>query len=334
MTAQLLITIDTEEEGLWGGNYRSTGNTVENVRAGVGRFQELCDRFNIPPTYVIDAPVVQDAESVALLRTIQDDGRCEVGTHVHPWCNPPIDPAWDDCTSFLCNLPETLQRDKIAWLTDEIENKFGRRPTSFRAGRYGFDIAGARILSELGYKVDSSVIPYSNFNAEGGPNFEYAPYTPYFVGDDDLRQPCAEGTLLEVPVSVGFNRTDFHRAWAIREFAMKPWLRRMRSVGILDRLGIVRRIKCSPEQAGARDMRQLVNAYLAQNAPVMVMLFHSTSLVAGQSPYVKTAERLEQFFADLAEVFEYCLAQRGMVPATLSGFADEYARADAPATAR
>ncbi len=322
MTAKLIVSIDTEEEGLWGGQYRSTGNTVENVCAGVPRFQELCDQFQIPPTYVIDAPVVSDPGCVELLRSIQDDGRCEIGTHVHPWCNPPGDTYWDKQTSFLCNLPESLQRKKIEWLTDEIEKQFDRRPTSFRAGRYGLDIVGANILRELGYRVDSSVIPFSSWASEGGPNFERAPHTPYFIGERGICEQCASGSLLEVPVSVGFNRPNFERARAIRDVAMLPWLRRLRSVGILDRLGIVRRIKFSPEQARACDMKQLVDAYLAGQAPVMVMLFHSTSLVAGQSPYVKTAARLEEFFADLAEVFDYCLNQRGMRPETLSGFAE------------
>lgn len=324
MTAHLLVTIDTEEEGLWGGEFRTTGNTVENVRTGIGRFQALCDDFQIQPTYLIDAPVVQDQQCVELLKAIQDDRRAEIGTHVHPWCNPPHDEHWDRSTSFLCNLPEPLQRDKIAWLTDEIEQRFDRRPTSFRAGRYGLDIVGARILSSLGYTVDSSVIPFSDWTAEGGPDFQSAPHTPYRIGEDDLCLPCGDGDLLEVPVSVGFNRPDFERAQAIRDFAMRPWLRRMRSVGILDRLGIVRRIKFSPEQADARAMTQLVDAYLAQQAPVMVMLFHSTSLTPGNSPYVSDAGRLEQFYADLAEVFEVCLHRRGMTPATLSGFAAQY----------
>lgn len=328
MTAHLLVTIDTEEEGLWGGEYRATGNTVENVRAGVGRFQALCDSLGVRPTYLIDAPVVQDKPCVDILKAIQDDGRAEVGTHVHPWCNPPFTATSEvpstTNTSFLCNLPTTEQRDKICWLTDEIEEKFDRRPTSFRAGRYGLDITGARILSELGYTVDSSVIPFSNWASEGGPNFERAPHTPYFIGEDDLCSPCETGSLLEVPVSVGFNRPDFQRAWAIREIAMKPWLRRLRSVGILDRLGIVRRLKFSPEQSDARDMKQLVNAYLAGGAPVMVMLFHSTSLVPGFSPYVKTAERLERYYNDLRAILEYCLRQRNMLPTTLSEFAATY----------
>lgn len=327
MTAHLLVTIDTEEEGLWGGNYRSTGNTVENVRGGVERFQAFCDRMGIQPTYVIDAPVVQDARCVDLLKSIQDDGRAEIGTHVHPWCNPPLDSHWDAKTSFLCNLPEELQREKIRWLTNEITERFGRRPTSFRAGRYGLDIVGARILSELDYTIDSSVIPFSNWTAEGGPDFDKAPHTPYFVGGDDLRVPHESGNLLEIPVSVGFNRPDFGRAWAIREFAMRPWLRRLRSVGILDRLGIVRRLKFSPEQANARDMKQLVDAYLAQSAPVMVMLFHSTSLVPGYSPYVQTEARLDRFYADLEETFDYCINQRAMQPATMSGYASTYSLA-------
>ena len=87
--AHLIVTVDTEEECLWGGCYRRTGNTVENIR-GVPRFQELRDRFGIQPTYLIDAPVVQDNHAVELLRRIQDDDRAEIGAHVHPWCNPSI----------------------------------------------------------------------------------------------------------------------------------------------------------------------------------------------------------------------------------------------------
>ena len=329
MTSYLIVTVDTEEEGLWGRKYARSGNTVENI-CGVPRFQELCDRFGVKPTYLIDAPVVEDDAAVELLRAIQDDDRAEIGAHVHPWCNPPYGEELSPRNSYLCNLPEPLQRAKLAWITEKIESRFGRRPTSFRAGRYGLDITGARILDELGYLVDSSVIPFTDYSSDGGPDFENAPYVPYFVDGQDLCTPRETGFLLEVPVSVGFNRVDFARTQAIRRACTSPWLRQIHAEGILDRLGVVRRIKFSPEQADARRMKQLVDAYLALQAPAMVMMFHSSSLVPGYSPYVKTEEDLRRFEFRLEEVFAFCLNEREMAATSPT----ELAASLAPATAQ
>src|SRR5262245_26219040 len=180
MMSTLIVTIDTEEEGLWGGCYRRTGNTVENIQH-VPRFQALCDGFGVRPTYLIDAAVVEDERAAGLLRKIQDDGRCEIGTHLHPWCNPPFEEEIVPRNSYLCNLPLPLQRAKLSWLTERIEERMARRPTAFRAGRYGLDIVGARLLEALGYAVDSSVIPFTSYSGEEGPDFSDAPQTPYFV---------------------------------------------------------------------------------------------------------------------------------------------------------
>ena len=322
MTMALIVTVDTEEEGLWGGRYPRTGNTVENIK-GVDRFQRLCDRFNIRPTYLVDAPVVQDASAVSTLKAIQDDDRCEIGAHVHPWCNPPLNGPTDDRSSYLCNLPEQIQRDKVTWLTEQIEAQFGRRPTSFRAGRYGLDIVGARILHELGYVVDSSVIPFTNYSSEGGPNFEQAPIAPYDIDleSDNLlsssNTTANTDTLLEVPVSVGYNRTDFRRAFSVQRFIRTSPLKHFRTEGILDRLGLLRRIKFSPEQADARRMKELVDASLVQDLQVMVMMLHSSSLVPSFSPYVQTEDQLDQFYSRLEGTFEYCLATQNMNNLTL-----------------
>jgi len=320
MASHLIVTVDTEEEGLWGGRYQQTGNTVENIR-GIERFQKLCDRFDICPTYLVDSPVVEEDWAVDLLRGIQDTGRCEIGTHVHPWCNRPFTEQINSRNSYLCNLPEDLQRDKITWLTERIEERFGRRPTSFRAGRYGLDIVGARILEELGYQVDSSVIPFLNYSSQHGPDFSRASWTPYFVGGDDLCVPQSEGNLLEVPVCVGFNRRDFRRAQAIQQFVSRSWLRPGHVEGLLDRLGIIRRIKFSPEQADARMMRTLVEVCLAQQMPVMVMLLHSSSLTPGFSPYVKDDRQADRFFETLSQTFSHCIERKGMTAETLTEFA-------------
>ncbi len=319
---RLIVTIDTEEEGLWGGRYRMTGNTVENIR-GVPRFQSLCDQLGIRPVYLVDAPVVQDDRASAILGEIHAAGGCEIGTHVHPWCNPPIDEVADQRESYLCNLPESLQRAKIEWLTEAISERFGKRPVSFRAGRYGLDITGARVLAELGYRVDSSVIPFTDYSADRGPDFGNAPWQPYWVGGEDLCCAAASGKLLEVPVSVGFNRSSFSRAMRCQSLLGKAPFRWLRLEGILDRSQVLKRIKLSPEQATARDMKTLIDRYCESPSAVLVMMFHSSSLVPGESPYVGDESELEEFLGRIAETCRYFLESKAGVSRTLEDVAVE-----------
>ena len=304
MRPTLIVTVDTEEEGLWDGRFRSSGNTVKNIR-GIPRFQSLCDEFSIRPTYLVDTPVVENDEAVDVLRAIHDDGRCEIGAHLHPWCAPPFEEELTERNSYLCNLPEDLQRAKLTRLTETIEERFARRPTSFRAGRYGLDIVGARILRDLGYLVDSSVIPFTDYSHNGGPNFDDAPHQPYFIDGDDIVTPHASGFLLEVPVSVGFNRPRFRAAHRLRQLAGRRLFRALHPVGIMDRLGIVQRIKLSPEQSDAARMCRMIDAYIASGATCLVMMFHSSSLLPGASPYVPDEERLERLIDDLRDVLDY-----------------------------
>jgi hypothetical protein len=317
-----VVTVDTEEDGAWDGAFRAHGNTVRNLR-GLRRFQDCCDRYAIRPTYLVDTPVLADDAAVEMLGDFRETGRCEVGAHLHPWCAPPLEETPDAKTSFMCNLPERLQREKLTRLTDEIDRRLGRRPTSFRAGRYGLDAVGARILEELGYVVDSSVIGFLDYSSRGGPDFRRAPYQPYRIGGDDLLVEHPGGSVLEVPISVGFSRPGFRRAQRIRRWAEAPVLRHLRLVGILDRLNLVRRIKLSPEQADAKRMRQLVDAYLAEGARSVVMMLHSASLVPGCSPYVAGAPALERLYDDLIATWEHCLSARGMTAPTLTEFAAE-----------
>ncbi|MBX3441602.1 MAG: polysaccharide deacetylase family protein [Planctomyces sp.] len=318
--SRFVVTIDTEEEGLWGGQYRPTGHSVENLR-GVPRFQELCDRFGVQPTYLVTAPVANDDFGAGLLADLQADGRCEVGAHLHPWCTPPLtDRPATTAESFLCNLPEPAQRAKLEWLTDTIERRFGRRPTSFRAGRYGLDAVGARILEELGYAVDSSVIPFTNYASQQGPDFREAPFTPYWFDGADLCAPGDAGALLEAPVTVGFSHSRFAFAHRLQETARIRGLRQLRIEGLLDRLGVARRIKFSPEQATSRELVQLADAALraAERPTALVLMFHSSSLLPGCSPYVRTPVDLDAFCDRLTAVFAHCLNDRGLTAATLS----------------
>ena len=320
MPVDLIVTVDTEEEGLWSGTFRTQHNTVSNIQQ-VPRFQQLCDHFEIRPSYLVDWPVLEDDAAVRVLDGIQQSGCCEIGAHLHPWCTPPLDGAVTSRDTYMCNLPEASQRDKLAALTDRVQQRFGHRPTSFRAGRYGLDATGARLLADLGYTVDSSVLPFTDYSAEGGPDFRDAPWRPYYVNGNDIAAAHDDGPLLEVPVSVGFSRADFASAASWRSWAERPWPRRLRMVGVLDRLGVAKRIKFSPEQASLSEMKKLVNALCAQNAPAAVMMFHSSSLLPGATPYVSDETALDRFLNRIHSIFEYCTAQRGFVSRTLTEFA-------------
>jgi hypothetical protein len=294
-------------------------------------FQQLCDRLGIRPTYLVDAPVVEDDRASAVLQEIAGSDRCEIGTHVHPWCNPPLTEFTDARQSYLCNLPPAQQRAKIEWLTDRIEERFGRRPTSFRAGRYGLDDAGAAILSESGYAVDSSVIPFVDYSREGGPDFSRAPWHPYRIGRE-LCRPDTEGDLLEVPVSVGFNCRSFRAARSAQAAIRRSGLlRRVRVEGILDRLGALQQIKLSPEQSSAARMNRLVDRLLEQGSPAVVMMFHSSSLLPGESPYVRTEKDLSAFLGRIEATCANCLERQEMVGATLSEFSAEWETESRPA---
>ena len=312
----LVITIDTEEEGLWSGNY-SAETTVNNISA-VPPFQSLCDQFSIRPTYLITNPVAESPDAVEILRSIQDSGRCEIGTHVHPWNSPPIvDTENTSRDSYLCNLPADIQHEKLEQLTDQIEINFGRRPLSFRAGRYGIGATAMRSLRKLGYRVDSSVLPRVNYSSQSGPDFRTATCQPYFPSASNILANGSDESLLEIPVTAGFTHRHFELADCLRQFATRtPW-RQMRAVGILDRTGIATKVKLSPEQASLTRMKQLATAVVNRGVQVLVLMFHSSSLLPGCSPYVKTEQDLDRFLQRLSSFFVFAQEELALSAITL-----------------
>ncbi len=302
----LAVTVDTEEEGLWGDQFSAVDNTTENLK-GLPRFQSICEGLQVTPTYLVDAPVVQDRTAMNLMRVWQESAACEVGAHCHAWCNPPIDdePVSIERT-FLHRYPKEVQFAKLQWLTDRIADATGRRPTSYRSGRYGFDGTTAEVLDDLGYVVDSSVLPLFEYRSEGGPDFVHFDRFPSrWFGTESARK------LAEVPVTSGFVRPRYElqkRIWlAVRN---SPW-RQMRVPGIADRLGIARRVKLTPEGTTISDQKKLIDACVADGQTTLVLMLHSSSLVPGLSPYSRDETHLESFYARFSETIDYAVSAYG-----------------------
>ena len=300
----LLVVVDTEEEFDWNAPFDPGSTSVENI-GFQPLAQRLFDAHGVAPTYVIDYPVAATPSAVAVLKPIFDNGRCDIGAHLHPWVNPPAGEAVNAFHSFPHNLPGNLMRQKLAVLTEQIERSFGRRPLVYKAGRYGVGAATPQILRELGYQADASVVPHTDFSDEHGPDFTGLPDAPFVA---------AEG-LLEVPLSVhfvgraaGFGKTLYPKLQLARG---------LRLPGIAARLGLLERLRLSPEGHSLSEMIRQTNSALADGARYFMMTYHSSTLMPGITDYARDVRQRDKFLQTIAGYLEYFMALRGATTTTI-----------------
>lgn len=298
-TVTVFITVDTEEDA-WG-DYAARTPAVTNI-AQLPALQALCDRYGAIPTYLINRPVVVDDTARDILRECVVQGRCEIGTHIHPWNTPPVVEPTDAHHSMLCNLPPQLIHDKLAGLHALIRDRLDVTPRSFRAGRWGFSGAVATTLATLGYEVDTSVSPLVDWTPDAGPDYRRAPSHAYWLRPANPLEPAPTGDLVEIPATVGFLRGSPARRMPLREWAFRPLPRRLRMVGVFERLGLATLRWLSPEVSTGAEMVRLGRTLVASGARFLNLMFHSPTLVPGLTPFVRT-ERQRREFHDRIERF-------------------------------
>ncbi|VFQ44460.1 polysaccharide deacetylase family protein [Desulfoluna butyratoxydans] len=306
MTVHVYITIDTEEDS-WD-TYHATDNPVENL-ARIPELQRLFDRYGAVPTYLINWPVATDDRARDILKGIYDDGRCEIGTHCHPWNTPPHDEEISVEHSMMCNLPEALVKQKMTRLHGAIEERFHLSPVCFRAGRWGFDAKVARTLKALGYRIDTSISPFVDWSAYSGPDFSRGLSEAYPFDPDRPMVPDPQGALLEVPPTVGFYQKNGRLCYALMERLRKKPLSRLRLLGILDRLRLLNFRWLSPELSSGAEMVRLAKQCVRFGHRFLNMSFHSTSMLPGKSPFVDSEEDLARFLADIEMFLDYAAGQ-------------------------
>jgi hypothetical protein len=320
----LIVGIDTEEEGLWSGGYRAEGNSCRNIEH-LPRLHAICARLRVKPTYLVDHPVATNSAACSILRELAASGGAEIGAHLHPWATPPFRPDGTRPEQTYPNkLPPVWQLEKLRQLRDAIVLGLHVVPRAYRAGRWGFDRSTVPVLLALGFTVDSSVTPLWWDPERGGPSFVEASLSPHRL---------AEG-LMEVPVSCGF--VGQHAAgWErwVRRVAPLPGLRRV-MVG----LGY-----CSlqPEVYPLEAMCALADQLMERELPVLNIAFHSSTAVAGATPFARDRADLDRFAGRLEGLLEHLLGRWQATPLGLSevpGYlapesADSKKRTYRPATA-
>ncbi len=287
-----LLTIDTEEEWDWNGNFPSAPFSTRNIDE-IPEFQRLCNDLGIRPTYFVDHAVADNLENASLLRGYLDRNECDVGAHLHPWCTPPVEEEIGEKNSHAVNLPLTLFEQKIRTLTASLTKSFGRHPYSYRAGRWGVNGAHLEVLARAGYRVDSSVRP---FYADKDFSYQHAPTRPYWPSFDDvLKDDETQLSLFEVPTSSGFDRTPFEILNTLHTKLSTRPLNRLRLIGILWRLRILRKVTVTPEGHDVDDICRCIDACIARGDRVINMFFHSSDLLPGCTPYVQNDAEKQRF---------------------------------------
>lgn len=288
----LCVVVDTEEDFDWSSPFSRANTSVESFR-NVGRMQDVLDRHGIRPCYLASYPVVMDDHATRILSGWLDRGQCVIGAHLHPWVTPPHEEVVCLHNSFPSNLPEELERRKLQTVSDAILTRLGQRPAVYKAGRYGFKLERGGMLTELGFKVDASVLPYRDYSGMGGgPDFFPCPSEPFWSGDGDalLHVPMTHGLVgpLQPVAKNGIARMIFSRN-----------LQRSRVPGLLSHLGLLERIMLTPEGLTLEDMKRLVRKLVARGQAVFALTMHSPSFTPGRTPYARDPVEVDALLARL-----------------------------------
>lgn len=308
-----LITVDTEGDNQWA---RESKVTTRNAQF-LPRFQALCERYSFKPVYLTNYEMACSERFVEFARDVIARDTGEVGLHLHAWNSPPLVPLTSDDMRhhpYLPEYPEQAMRDKVALLTDLLEDRFERKMVSHRAGRWGFDRRYAAILLDHGYRVDCSVTPGLDWSANpgapgghGGPDFRGFPEAAYFLNPDDIASSASSG-LLEVPMTVLRSNLHRHAPWLydvrlVRRVANKvsPGLIWLCPVQTTLRVSLARNLDL---------MRETARRARRRNVGHLEFMVHSSELMPGGSPNFRSAAEIDQLYDGLerafAEIAEWC----------------------------
>jgi hypothetical protein len=308
----LLVGIDTEADDQWSEKGRRELK-VENA-ARLPALQSLFEEFGARPTYLVTHEMATQPGSAAVLRDLARSGRCEIGAHLHPWTSPPFRPQDTAGHTYPLNLPDDILTRQLTELTTTLEQSLGVRATTYRAGRNGVDGRTLRILEGLGYSVDTSVDPLFNERRKGGPAFAGAPLHPYRPDYGDVTRPGG-ARILEVPISAA---TDPPLPKVVEGVYARlppiPWR------GALKRLGI-RPVWLRPSYTPVAEMLSFATRLKERGAPCLNVIFHSSELLPGGSPYNPDAASVGRFEDALRRLLEHATSRLGAVGRTYAEFA-------------
>lgn len=258
----LTLSLDVEEEGLFGGCYQVRNVTVRNT-ASLVRLAPLLER-GARPTLFCAWPVFADPDSRRMIAGLRDRHGAEIAAHLHHWNTPPFqDPTpdpLDDVSTGRLALPAMAA--KLAALF-RAGQEFQSAPlTSFRMGRWDLRREHWPLLAELGVRCDASVRPLHDL----GPDHYQAPSDPYWVEVNGRR-------ILEVPLSVT---------------PLAGWLPGLAGRFVHGRKSLKNwgALALLPVYHPLWLMKAMTRLFLARGGQVLSLTWHSSEMMPGGTPHL------------------------------------------------
>ena len=280
----LVVSLDVEEEGLFGGHYARRACTTRNTES-LRRLEPLC-RLGVRPTLFCAHSVLTDAPSRETLACLRDEHGAEIGAHLHHWNTPPLtedgtDAALPDTAERVpaAAVPEALFAAKLASLTKAAQ-ALGAAPTSFRMGRWDLHRKHWPLLAEAGFLCDASVRPLHSVTSPlAGPDHFDAPASPYWV-------PVNNGKIFEVPLTV----TPLLPALPRLLHRLPP------QIGASVRSGFKSwgALALLPVYHPLWAMRAVTSLYAARGGRVLSLTWHSSEMMPGGAPHMPDAAAVQK----------------------------------------
>lgn len=313
----LHVVVDTEEEFDWSAPFSRSNTTVQSM-SGLHRGHAMFRRYGIVPAYLLDYPVASDRRAIDTFGPWLEEGSCLVGAQLHGWVTPPFEEVVCPLHTYSCNLPPDLERRKLLALTERITAELGVSPRIYKAGRYGLDTRREPMLRDLGYAVDTSVVPYRSYaGLGGGPDFFGYPDQPFWLAPDRdfLYLPNTHSLIGPLRSILGSGLTSaLYRG-------LSP---RIRLPGLLARLRLLERISLTPEGVSLDEMCRLTERLHAMGHRVFALSLHSPSFMPGGTPYTRSASDLGQLLDRIERFLAFFLERLGGQPTTAIDLLDRF----------
>lgn len=279
----LCISIDVEEEGLFGGKYPTREATVANVPR-LKKLAPLHDDFKIPLTLLCTHAVFMDRAAQKTLAHLRDNCAAEIGAHLHHWSTPPYDGLdQHGAPRKSSSMKREILAERLAALLAAGRDFQGEALESFRMGRWDMDSSWRMLLQEQGIKIDSSICPLRIF--KGGPDHFSAPADPWFIGKNGL---------LEAPVTQIPLLPALAHAWM--RFIPK-------NSGIKDFFHFFGALSANPFWHGPKAMRACARLHAARGGNVLSLFWHSSELMPGASPHVPDEKAAAR---KISAIYDFC----------------------------